>query len=188
MNSHARILPVIAIGAFAGIRCAEIMRLDWEDIKWDRGHIEIAGRKAKTAARRLVPLPENLKAWLAPWRESTGKIVALTAVAGAMSDLAVKAKIPGGWRQNALRHSFISYRVALTGDVARTALEAGNSPKVIFRHYREVVTEEDAKAWFSIMPPDRWLPKELPWSIRERLRRLCMQLENQRVVVTAKIA
>ena len=188
VSSHARILPVIAIGAFAGIRSAEIMRLDWEDVKWDRGHIEIAGRKAKTAARRLVPLPENLKAWLAPWRESTGKIVTLTAVAGAMSDLAVKAKIPGGWRQNALRHSFISYRVALTGDVARTALEAGNSPKMIFRHYREVVTEEDAKAWFSIMPPDGWLPKELPWSIRERLRRLCMQLENQRVVDTAKIA
>ncbi len=188
LNSHARILPVIAIGAFAGIRSAEIMRLDWEDIKWDRGHIEIAGRKAKTAARRLVPLPENLKAWLAPWRESTGKIVTLTAVAGAMSDLAAKAKIPGGWRQNALRHSFISYRVALTGDVARTALEAGNSPKMIFRHYREVVTEEDAKAWFSITPPDGWLPKELPWPIRERLRRLFMQLENQRIVDTAKIA
>jgi integrase len=188
LNSHARILPVIAIGAFVGIRSAEIMRLDWEDIKWDRGHIEIAGRKAKTAARRLVPLPENLKAWLAPWREATGKIVTLTAVAGAMSDLAVKAKIPGGWRQNALRHSFISYRVALTGDVARTALEAGNSPKMIFRHYREVVTEEDAKAWFSITPPDGWLPKELPWPIRERLRRLFMQLENQRIVDTAKIA
>ncbi len=99
----------------------------------------------------------------------------------------MKAKIPGGWRQNALRHSFISYRVALTGDVARTALEAGNSPKMIFRHYREVVTEEDAKAWFAITPPDGWLPKELPWSIREWLRRLCMQLENQRIVDITKI-
>ena len=60
--------PLLAIGAFAGIRSAEIQRLHWEDIKWDRGHIEIAGRKAKTAARRLVPLTDNLKAWLAPWR------------------------------------------------------------------------------------------------------------------------
>ena len=132
LAAHARILPVIAIGAFAGIRTAEIMRLDWEDIKWDRGHIEIAGRKAKTAARRLVPLPENLKTWLSPWREETGPIVTLTAVAGALGDVAVKAQIPGGWRQNALRHSFISYRLALTGDVVRTALEAGNSAKMIF--------------------------------------------------------
>ena len=172
LAAHARILPVIAIGAFAGIRSAEIMRLDWEDIKWDRGHIEIAGRKAKTAARRLVPLTENLKAWLAPWREETGPIVTLTAVAGAMNDLAVKAKIPGGWRQNALRHSFISYRVAETGDVARTALEAGNSAKMIFRHYREVVEAQTAEAWFAITPPEGWQPKDLPWPIRHRLRKL----------------
>jgi len=84
----------------------------------------------------------------------------------------VKAKIPGGWRQNALRHSFISYRVALTGDVARTALEAGNSAKMIFRHYREVVEPQMAEAWFSITPPDGWLPGELKWSIRERLRKI----------------
>jgi hypothetical protein len=116
-------------------------RLDWEDIKWDRGHIEIAGKKAKTAARRLVPLTDNLKAWLAPWREETGPIITISDYVGALNDTAVKAQIPGGWRQNALRHSFISYRVAETGDVARTSLEAGNSPKMIFRHYREVVDE-----------------------------------------------
>jgi integrase len=164
LTAHARILPLMAIGAFAGIRSAEIHRLYWEDIKWDRGHIEIAGKKAKTAARRLVPLTDNLKAWLAPWREATGPIVPISDSSGALGDVAVKARIPGGWRQNALRHSFISYRVAETGDVPRTALEAGNSPKMIFRHYREVVTGEDAKVWFSIMPPEIWPPKE--WRLR----------------------
>ena len=154
LAAHSRILPFLAIGAFAGIRSAEIHRLHWSDIKWDRGHIELAGKKAKTAARRLVPLTDNLTAWLAPWREATGPIVPISDTPGALSDVAMKAKIPGGWRQNALRHSFISYRVAETGDVPRTALEAGNSPKMIFRHYREVVTEEDAKAWFSIRPPE----------------------------------
>jgi len=178
LAGHARILPLLSIGAFAGIRSAEIRRLDWEDIKWDRGHIEIAGRKAKTAARRLVPLPDNLKAWLAPWREETGPIISLTDPSGTLNDIAVKAQIPGGWRQNALRHSFISYRVALTGDVARTALEAGNSPTMIFRHYREVVDEDAAKAWFSITPPDGWQPAELKWSIRERLRRVTCRQDN----------
>jgi integrase len=156
LAAHARILPLIAIGGFAGIRSAEIQRLTWEDIKWDRGHIEIAGRKAKTASRRLAPLTDNLKAWLAPWRQETGPIISITDPSGAMSDTAVKAQIPGGWRHNGLRHSFISYRVSGTGDVARTALEAGNSPKMIFRHYREVVDEQAAKAWFSITPPEGW--------------------------------
>ena len=166
LAAKARHLPFLAIGAFAGIRSAEIHRLHWEDIKWDRGHIEIAGHKAKTAARRLVPLPDNLKAWLAPWREKTGLIIESEDKSGALNELAVKAKIPGGWRQNALRHSFISYRVALTGDVARTALEAGNSAKMIFRHYREVVDGEASKAWFSIMPPEVWPPAE--WRLRFR--------------------
>jgi len=166
LASHARLLPLLAIGAFAGIRSAEIQRLDWDDIKWDRGHIEIAGRKAKTAARRLVPLPDNLKAWLAPWREATGPIVPISDASGALGDVAVKAQIPGGWRQNGLRHSFISYRVAEIGDVARTSLEAGNSPKMIFRHYREIVDGEAAKAWFSIMPPEVW--PRTDWQLRFR--------------------
>ncbi|MEY3898292.1 MAG: hypothetical protein RLZZ214_3813, partial [Verrucomicrobiota bacterium] len=185
LAAHARILPLIAIGAFAGIRSAEVCRLHWEDIKWDRGHIEIAGKKAKTAARRLAPLPENLKAWLTPWHGETGEIISITDYAGALSDTAVKAKIPGEWRQNALRHSFISYRVAETGDVARTSLEAGNSPKMIFRHYREIVDAEAAKAWFSIRPPDGWVPPELKWSIRERLRKFSLRKENQPCVDTA---
>ena len=178
LTAHARILPLVAIGGFAGIRSAEVARLEWQDIKWDRGHIEIAGKKAKTAARRLVPLSDNLKAWLAPWRGETGPILTITDASGALGDTAVKAKIPGGWRQNALRHSFISYRVAETGDVARTSLEAGNSPKMIFRHYREIVDAEAAKAWFSIRPPDGWVPPELKWSIKQRLERLSCRQDN----------
>lgn len=32
------------------------------------------------------------------------------------------------------------------------ALEAGNSPAMIFQHYRELVTPTDAKKWFSVSP------------------------------------
>ena len=184
LTAHARILPLIAIGGFAGIRSAEVARLEWQDIKWDRGHIEIAGKKAKTAARRLVPLSDNLKAWLAPWRGETGPILTITDASGALGDTAVKAKIPGGWRQNALRHSYISYRVALTGDVARTSLEAGNSPRMIFRHYREIVDDEAAKAWWSIHPPEGWQPPWLKPSIRERLRNLSCRRDNPCVDTT----
>jgi integrase len=184
LTAHARILPLIAIGGFAGIRSAEVARLEWKDIKWDRGHIELAGSKAKTAARRLVPLSDNLKAWLAPWRNETGLILTITDASGALGDTAVKAKIPGGWRQNALRHSFISYRVALTGDVARTSLEAGNSPKMIFRHYREIVDEEATTAWWSINPPEGWQPPGLKPSIRERLRHLSCRQDNPCVDTT----
>jgi hypothetical protein len=32
------------------------------------------------------------------------------------------------------------------------ALEAGNSPQMIFRHYRELATPQQAKTWFAIAP------------------------------------
>ncbi len=51
-----------------------------------------------------------------------------------------------------MRHSFISYRVAAVKNVAQGVLEAGNSPQMIFQHYRELVTPQDAKAWFAITP------------------------------------
>ena len=59
---------------------------------------------------------------------------------------------PFAWKHNALRHSFISYRVAETQDVAKVSLEAGNSPQMIFKHYRELVRPDAAKAWFALMP------------------------------------
>ena len=36
--------------------------------------------------------------------------------------------------------------------MAQVALEAGNSPKVIFSNYRELVKPADAAKWFSIEP------------------------------------
>jgi hypothetical protein len=32
------------------------------------------------------------------------------------------------------------------------ALEAGNSPEMIFEHYRELVQPKQAKEWFGIVP------------------------------------
>jgi len=56
------------------------------------------------------------------------------------------------WSHNVLRHSFISYRIAKVKNANEVALEAGNSPAVIFKHYRELATEAQADAWFAIRP------------------------------------
>lgn len=64
----------------------------------------------------------------------------------------VKGWAAFAWKHNALRHSFISYRVADIQNVAQVALEAGNSPQMIFKHYRELVRPAAAKEWFAIKP------------------------------------
>jgi len=207
-HADERIIPFLAIGAFAGIRHAEIQRLDWTDIHFDAGIIEIRAAKAKTASRRTVPILDNLRAWLADLRKEDGAVCdyldmgseietlvrdinkarrsawgkAKGASAGQLSMAEEKVRedaktksakpkqrgeVPPGaetariegwapfaWKHNALRHSFISYRVAETQNVAQVALEAGNSPQMIFKHYRELVRPAEAKAWFAIEPPE----------------------------------
>ena len=37
-------------------------------------------------------------------------------------------------------------------NVNEVAMEAGNSPDMIFKHYRELVTEKEADAWFGVTP------------------------------------
>ena len=71
---------------------------------------------------------------------------------------ALASKLGIKWPHNGLRHSYISYRIAEVKDAARVALEAGNSPEIIFKHYRELVTENEAREWFSITPDEGWNP------------------------------
>lgn len=150
--------PVLAIQAFTGIRTAELMRLDWQAVKLARGHIEITAANAKTASRRIVPILPNLAAWLKPHAKKTGNIFPSVAdyYHELMRETAANTKtdnLPAvELKHNALRHSFISYRVAQIQNVAQVALESGNSPAMVFSHYRELVTADEAKAWFAIAP------------------------------------
>jgi hypothetical protein len=45
---------IIAIGGLAGLRTAELLRLDWADVWRVKEHIEIMSAKSKTRQRRLV--------------------------------------------------------------------------------------------------------------------------------------
>ena len=119
----------------------------------------------------LVPITDNLVKWLTPHVQKTGRVVPFDNVnkqigwlvrdtnkelkkeaveAGQDPEKAPKLK----WKKNALRHSFISYRLADVQAAAQVALEAGNSPQIIFQHYCELVRPKDAKSWFSITPGD----------------------------------
>jgi hypothetical protein len=53
-NASPLIATCIALGAFGGLRSAEILRLEWSDTERHPGFIEVAAHKAKTATRRIV--------------------------------------------------------------------------------------------------------------------------------------
>jgi integrase len=144
--------PCLALAAFAGLRAEEILRLEWADLERSPGFVVIAAHKAKTATRRLVPITDNLVRWLATAQRGEGRVWQHSKAwfFEATRNAASKAQVT--WKQNALRHSFITYRLADVQDVNRIALEAGNSAQMIFRHYRELATPEQAQSWFAITP------------------------------------
>jgi integrase len=69
-----KLIPPLVIGAFAGLRASEVLRLDWQDVDLVRGLIHVASHKTKTARRRLVTIEPNLAAWLAPFAGRKGKV------------------------------------------------------------------------------------------------------------------
>ena len=134
--------------------------MDWREVNLAEGFIEVKASKAKTAARRIVPVLPNLAKWLVPCAATSGRVVPFDDFGYQQQELCREIREEGGklvrpafkWKTNALRHSFISYRVADIKDVPQVALEAGNSPRMVFTNYRQLVSERAAKAWFSIVP------------------------------------
>jgi integrase len=147
------LLPALAIGAFAGLRDAEIKRLEWSEIDLARGFIEVKASKAKTARRRIIEIQPTLGAWLRPYGKMVGRLVP----PNARKKLDVICREAGltRWPKNGLRHSFASYRLAATHDAPRVASELGHtSPQMLYSTYRELVLPEEAERYWKIAPLD----------------------------------
>jgi integrase len=150
--------PFIAIGAFAGLRNSEILRLEWSAIKWDEKVIAVKrsiARKVRTA--RQAPLLPNLAEWLADYRTHHGKIIRFSNEKAALKALSAEIELLQkstgiAWKKNACRHSFGSYRLATIKNAAQLALEMGNSEAKIRENYNDPKSEAEATAWFNTTP------------------------------------
>ena len=149
----AEIVPAVAIGLFAGLRTAEIARLDWQEIDMKRGFIEVTAENAKSSQRRLVVITENLRAWLQPLAKRSGPVRLSEERHKIRFETARTDAHITAWPNNAARHSFASYHLALHQDAAKTALQLGHAnTAVLFQHYRELARPEDGEAYFKITP------------------------------------
>ncbi len=152
-------LPWLACAAFAGIRTDELYPLDggekspldWSDFKWDRGIIIVRPETDKNKQRRVVPILPALYRWLYPVMEESGPLVdwKRPPSKGKTRETKILGDAIGGWKRNALRHSFISYRAADVG-LAQTAMEAGNSEAEAKKSYNDAKSKAEAVDWFSV--------------------------------------
>jgi len=152
----------LAVAAWAGMRTDEICPitgsrkspLDWSDIDFERDQITVRPATAKMKRRRVIPMTAALKSHLLPLKHESGPMHATFAPTKSDGKKLVAETVRlgafvGGWKDNALRASFISYRCALKG-MGVTAMEAGNSEDEIKKSYLDAKSPAEAEAWFSI--------------------------------------
>ena len=155
VTAPKELVPYFAIGLFAGLRRAELERLDWSEIDFESGLIEVKAEKSKTAMRRLVTLQPILREWLLPLRQHKGNVTPQSCFREMFEQTRAAAGI-AEWPENGLRHSFASYHLAAFKKAAETALELGHhNANVTFAHYRELVRPKEAARYWNLKPAKR---------------------------------
>jgi integrase len=160
------------------MRTSAIARMDYEEIDFKQGGILTPAEKTKKKRRqRIEDLPENLWAWLRKTpreafamnqRQMLHRRAQAMKRAGLLVEadditrenekrerkgeplLEIKPKCPP---KNALRHSFVTYHVALHRNPGKTALIVSHRDQdCLYRHYLGIASRKDAKNYFDIRP------------------------------------
>lgn len=152
-----KLLPTIVCAGFEGLRTESEIRprsgrpgLQWEDFDWDNRVIHIYPHSNKTGDPRLIPIHDVTMEFLKPWRDKRGPVCPYAVLKGAFNRLARKVGLK--WKHNALRHSYGTYRVAMTQNLEQVALEMGNSRAELLKSYFRPRLKKTAEEWFGIRP------------------------------------
>ena len=153
-------LPFVAIGAFAGLRVAEVGRLKWQDIRWDESEIVLDRAITKTSSPRNVPMEPVLLDWLLPRAKKFGRLYDYSdrgfEKATQRLHRTVESAIEGfEWHDNALRHSYGSYLYGRDRNLAVLRANMGNSEAMVQTYYNSPRTKVEGAAWFELRPVDK---------------------------------
>jgi integrase len=155
-------LPREALAFFCGLRPEELTRLDWQNVSIQNKLVTISGDVAKVQGhRRNVEMPDNLVAWLSKYAKDGGLVWPYASPTSLTTKRAECRKAAGvDVPDNAGRHAFASYHLAMHQNAALTAEAMGHADtKLLKNTYRNIIsadgkaiTKADGEAFFQIMP------------------------------------
>lgn len=156
-------LPRLAVALFCGSRPSECARLRQSAFDWNCNTLRISAEVAKKRSKRLIQLSDTAIGWLHPLRSSKlnwsrwdDDFREVRRLAGFVYNLKSEEQQNNTslhpWCPDILRHTAISYWLAKHKDIGAASAWAGNTPDVIHEHYRGLVSEADAEAYWSLTP------------------------------------
>jgi len=155
------LIPIIVLGGFLGLRPSEAHgegvnrdKLKWETFLWNDMTLPLKGQKVRGYPTRTIPISSNAGSWLEPFKKVKG-VVWRHKEAHSKKLISLRNKTGIRSVDDGFRHGYCSYRIRILGnDLKQVAYEMGNSTREIIDSYRRDVTDQTAKDWFSIVPPD----------------------------------
>jgi integrase len=140
--------------AFAGLRPAELERLRWENVNVELKNIRLGADITKSNQTRNVPINPTLMAWIetVPEKQRAGKIVP-TRWTKKAARVKKEAGLDALELQDALRHSYGSYSLAMDHDMAALNASMGHAHmNVFFAHYHNAYTKKEAAPYWKVVP------------------------------------
>jgi integrase len=147
-KSDKSLTPRLAIGFFAGIRPTELSKLTAADIDLAAKVIHVRPEVAKCGRPRHVTISDNLAAWLTRYPfDATNSFDERRAKV-------CKAAGVEKWPNDAMRHTFATYHLAMYQDAGKTSFELGHErdSKLLYKHYAGLAGKKDAERFWELRP------------------------------------
>ena len=150
LTQHPEALKTLSLCLFAGLRSSEAAQILPQHIDLHNNTITVSPITAKKRQLRQIDISPNLRKWLILANKLKSKTPLSLNRLKHIQHYHIKPNL--SIPRNSLRHSFISYHLAHHQNLNLTALQAGNSPDIILKHYRKLVSKPDAITFWNICP------------------------------------
>ncbi len=75
---NPKMIPLLVVSAFCGLRPEEASKLDWEQVNLKSRKLRVLASTSKTRKKRTVKIVDNAAAWLLPYRQTSGSLAPMT--------------------------------------------------------------------------------------------------------------
>jgi integrase len=162
-----RILPIVLIALFTGMRRGEILKLKWKDVDLENDVISL--KETKSGKGRIVPIMPQLKELFLNLKKNIiceeDKIFSIPLITlRRYFEKALKKANISDFKFHDLRHTFASYFIMTTNDLSALQQILGHSTPIMTQRYAHLskdylysrmgIYSNKVNFWFSQVPMD----------------------------------